>query len=190
MTRTDIIQALIDGFKLKQYLEVGVFNGENFDKIRCEVKHSVDPNFPATFKVTSDHFFSGFLNAYDIIFIDGLHTAEQTYKDIVNAYDILLPGGFIVVHDCNPATEWHTRPAEEYTRGEEWNGTTYQGFIKFKEERTELSCFTVDADYGCGIITDRAMLHNVNCNKYYDYFEAHRGELLQLIDKEAFLLLL
>ena len=195
MTRTDIIQKLVDTYELTRYLEIGVFKGENFDKIHCDIKHSVDPNYPAVFKMTSDHFFEknrtyNPITQYDIIFIDGMHAAEQTYKDIVNAYDILLPGGFIVVHDCNPATEWHTRPVDEYNQGEEWNGTAYQGFIRFKEEFDYLTCFTVDADYGCSIITDREILQNVTCNKYYDYFDQHRGELLQLIDEDSFLELL
>jgi len=186
MTRTDIIQLLIDKYKLSTYLEIGVFNGENFNKIRCALKDSVDPNFEATYRTTSDKFFRyDVVENYEIIFIDGLHTAEQAYKDIWNAWVTCNPM-FIVVHDCNPRTEWHTRPVEEYERGQEWNGTTYQGFIKFKEEHPELSCFTVDADYGCGIITEREMLQNVSCKKYYDYFDANRSALLQLIDVDSF----
>lgn len=185
MTRTEIIQLLIDKYDLKLYLEIGVFDGANFNKIRCEKKESVDPNFPATYNVTSDRFFTDCWNEYDIVFIDGLHTADQAYKDISNSIRYLRPN-FIVVHDCNPATKYHTRPESEYKRGEEWNGTTYQGFIKFKEEHPELTCFTIDADYGCGIITDRPILKNAICDKYWDYFEQNRTSLLQLIDVDMF----
>lgn len=204
MTRTQIIQTLIDKFKLTRYLEIGVFNGENFNKINCEVKHSVDPNYPATFEMTSDEFFKDNQYhkkigdpelRYDIIFIDGLHTAEQTYKDIINSLQILNENGFIVVHDCSPETEWHTRPESEYKRGEEWNGKTYKGFIRYKED-SKLSCFTIDADYGCGIITERDVLKNVTHKDYKDYsekegffnhFNRHRKSYLQLITSKAFL---
>ncbi len=188
MTRTEIIQLLIDKYDLKLYLEIGVFDGANFNKIRCDLKHSVDPNYPATFEMASDEFFfdNPSVVLYDIIFIDGLHTAKQAYKDIKSSYSCMTLRGFIVVHDCNPATKWHTRPESEYNRGEEWNGTTYRGFIKFKEEHPELTCFTVNADYGCGIITDRPILKNAICDKYWDYFEQNRTELLQLIDVDVF----
>lgn len=187
MTRTDIIQRLIDKYDLKSYLEIGVFQGENFNKIRCDLKHSIDPEFPATFQMTSDEFFSSYpsvtAHAYSMVFIDGMHTAEQTYKDIDNAFGWLCPQ-FIVVHDCNPITKWHTRPPEEYKRGEEWNGDTYKGFIDYKEEHPELTCFTIDADYGCGIITDQFQLDEPADD--WDYFDKHRKELLQLISVDEF----
>jgi hypothetical protein len=189
MTRTDIIQVLIDRFELKSYLEIGVFKGENFDKIRCDLKHSVDPNHPATYEMTSDMYFFHFaikLDWWDFIFVDGLHTEEQTYDDIRNAFHHLNNGGFIVVHDCNPSTKWHTRPESEYKTGEEWNGTTYRGFIRFKNEHPELTCFTVDADYGCGIITDRPLLKNEVFDNDWEYFDRNRVELLQLTSVERF----
>jgi len=199
MKRWEIIQTLIDLYDLRTYLEIGVFKGECFDKIEAEVKHSVDPEFPAIFKMTSDEFFEDNRYhkkiddpelTYDIIFIDGLHTAYQVYKDICNSLKILNPGGFIVVHDCNPATKWHARPPEEYKRGEEWNGTTYLGFIQFKEQNPDISCFTVDTDYGCGIITSLPLVKNTTWGAYmspsFEYFERNREQLLGLISVEQF----
>jgi hypothetical protein len=193
MHRWEIIQALIDRFGLKSYLEIGVFQGENFNKIRCELKHSVDPEFPATFQMTSKDFFiikcpQRGMKQYDLVFVDGLHTEDQAYRDIWNAMWLLSPK-IIVVHDCNPRTKWHTRPPEQYKRGEEWNGTTYRGFIRYKQENPKKNCFVVDADYGCGIICDESidLIENQIFSEDWEWFDRNRNELLQLVNTTQFL---
>ncbi len=133
MKRYDLINLIINKYGLESYLEIGVHQKECFNKVECELKHCVDPNFPADYAMTSDEFFKSNDGVYELIFIDGLHTSEQTYTDIENAYNVLDCNGFIIVHDCNPQTEWHTRPVKNYKRGEEWNGGTYRGFIKYKQ---------------------------------------------------------
>lgn len=186
MTRTQLIQSLIDTYDLKNYLEIGVFKGANFNQIRCENKYSVDPNHPATYQITSDEFFNKHAEGrYDLVFIDGMHTVEQAYKDMNNALIFLDVNGFIVVHDCNPGIEWATRPPEEYKQGEIWNGTTYLGFIQFKAEHPGLSCFTVDTDFGCGVVTRRSLLENEPLINW-EFFDKNREELLQLISVDEF----
>ena len=39
---------------------------------------------------------------YDLVFVDGLHIADQVERDIVNSLAALAPGGMVVLHDCNP----------------------------------------------------------------------------------------
>ena len=41
---------------------------------------------------------------FDCIFIDGLHTFEQSLKDFYNAWEVLNKGGAVVFHDTNPVT--------------------------------------------------------------------------------------
>ena len=43
MNRTTIINYLISKCKAKSYLEIGVWNGNNFDNIVCEKRVGVDP---------------------------------------------------------------------------------------------------------------------------------------------------
>ncbi len=60
MTRTDLLNNLANKYQLKRYLEIGVQNpAQNFDKINCEYKVSVDPDpgAHATFCKASDDFF-------------------------------------------------------------------------------------------------------------------------------------
>jgi hypothetical protein len=44
----------------------------------------------------------------------------------------------------------------------------------------------VDADYGCGVITSRDILHNEICGSYFAYFDDNRRSLLQLISVDKF----
>jgi len=201
ITRTNIINKIFEQYGFKSYLEIGVrVPDENFDKIIAIDKESVDPNPMGTcnYITTSDDFFENHVGnkKYDVIFVDGLHTAEQSYLDVKNAINHLNDGGFIIMHDCNPPSEYHTRSYEEYlaTRGQ-WNGTVFKGFIKIKNELNDWSCFVIDEDFGCGIITKRNILKNI---QYYDdafpltwsLFNDKRNELLQLINYNEYLTIL
>ena len=121
-SRIDIINFLSNRFDYKSYLEIGLRHPwECFDHINCELKDSVDPGYEtdnniAKYKYTSDSFFSMLDNSlldkpndykWDIIFIDGLHTADQVERDIINSLNHLSDNGSIVLHDCNPPTEYH-----------------------------------------------------------------------------------
>lgn len=47
-------------------------------------------------------FMQGTNNKYDLIFLDGDHTAASVYKEVHAALTILNPGGFILLHDYYP----------------------------------------------------------------------------------------
>jgi len=70
MTRTDIINALIEKYDLKSYLEIGVREGNNFSAIKCAIKHSVDPNFKPTYKMTSNVFFASKMSSVNAYALD------------------------------------------------------------------------------------------------------------------------
>ena len=99
-SRTEIIQNIINKNKYKNYLEIGCDNDENFSKIKIEKKIGVDPLKGGTLRITSDDFFIKNNEKFDIIFLDGLHTYEQTIKDIDNSIKFLNNNGVILVHDC------------------------------------------------------------------------------------------
>jgi len=198
ITRTDILNFIIHNYKFNTYLEIGVRDpNENFNNIIIKNKDGVDP-FPVTpvkYQVTSDLFFSDYVNnkKYDIIFVDGLHTSEQVYKDIKNSLMCLNNDGFIVIHDCNPTLEYHTRSYDEYLKHRGiWNGDVFKGFIKIKNELPEYSCFVVNEDYGCGVITKKKILNNNTIDLNIDdinweFFNKNRIKLLQLIEFDEFI---
>jgi hypothetical protein len=93
MQRFDIINYFIDKFNFVNYLEIGVYRGENIRKIKAIHKDGVDPGVEGemvpevNYRMTSDDFFELIKDhediKYDIIFIDGLHHSDQVDKDIV-----------------------------------------------------------------------------------------------------------
>ena len=151
--RYDIINSLIAKFNYKTYLEIGIWTLTCFNKVKCDLKHSVDPMVNnAIFKMTSDEFFKQNKNKYDIFFIDGLHTCEQVKRDIENALECLEPGGTIVCHDMIPNTEWEARSTKAFDSEGIWNGDCYKAWIELRKTRHDLSMYVIDADWGCGII--------------------------------------
>jgi len=183
-----------------RYLEIGVRNPEeNFDKIVTSFKKSVDPGIEADvntadYKMTSDDFFASIEKnehePYDVIFIDGLHLAEQADRDIKNSLEFVKPHGYVVLHDCNPPSVWHAR--ENYydrlspARGL-WNGTTWKAFLKWRCLKTIQSC-CIDTEFGIGIISKTRSLgkHCELSNSFFEYdvLNKNRKELLGLISFE------
>jgi hypothetical protein len=206
--RTDIINYLVSEMAIDElnYLEIGVRHpSDNFDKINAKNKFGVDPGVenlanPVDFKMTSNEFFEKMRNKkifpnginFHIIFIDGLHLSFQAYEDIINSLEFLDDNGFIVIHDCNPPSEFHARenanyddtPASIY-----WNGTTWKSFSKIRELK-ELSTFCIDTDWGVGIISKRIGLSkpNIISNNFFEFsiLEKNRVEILNLMSFSEF----
>lgn len=206
--RYDIINYLIKKTSTKDpvYLEIGVRNPtENYDKIICKTKYSVDPGIefkenPVDFKITSDEFFHQLSNGeilskdlkFDVIFIDGMHLADQVERDIQNALEYIKPDGFIVLHDCNPPTEYHAREDHNFRLSpalNNWNGTTWKAFFKARLNPT-ISCCCIDSDWGVGIITKKLFFTPLteNFNPFYEFkvFEKNRLKSLNLMSFEEF----
>lgn len=205
--RYDVINFLLGTFDRETtYLEIGVREpNDNFNKINASIKYSVDPGIeniinPVDFKVTSDVFFSDIKNGkildyeikFDLIFIDGLHHAEQVERDIKNSLLYIKEDGFIVLHDCNPPTEWHAReeyffdltPAKKF-----WNGTTWKAFYKTRLRSDLFSC-CIDSDWGVGVISKNINLGSKpkNVNKYFEFntFNKNRIDDLNLLEFKTF----
>lgn len=209
MDRTQIINYLAKKINAKAYLEIGVRDhSENFDKINIQDKTGVDPcheyfDREPTFKLTSDVFFAKNTETFDIIFIDGLHEAEQVERDILNSLHILNTDGFIVCHDMNPAIYERQLLKDdpkrlEYSLREEakgnpeyglWNGDCWKAFIKIRSEREDLCMTTVDTDFGCGIISrgNQRILDVEPVNLHYQNLQKNRKEWLNLISVDEFL---
>jgi len=129
MKRLDVIQQAIDAIGAGVYLEIGVFTGGVFLRIRANRKIAVDPeiriptltklrflirnpsNLNNTYlETTSNEFFGKHSSliaqsGVDVAFIDGLHQYEQALTDIENCLRYLNPNGIVIIHDCNPPNE-------------------------------------------------------------------------------------
>jgi hypothetical protein len=173
----NIIQSLLDSYPNKNYLKIGVASGKNFAAINARYKVGVDPIPPRELveksvnenciyhSKTSDDFFAAADKngiKYDVIFADGLHEYEQTYRDIVNALDHLAPNGVIVVHDCKPESEIMALPPRMYSIVDRelkkkdnfsWTGDTWKAIVDLRSFHNDLFVFTLDCDWGCAVVT-------------------------------------
>lgn len=189
MTRTTIINRIINRIGAKSYLEIGVREPEgNFNKIICDKKVAVDPVplGPGIIPLTSDAFFAQNTDTYDVIFIDGLHVAEQVERDILNSLEVLTPGGYIICHDMSPTTEIMQRVPIETTGA--WTGDCWKAWINLRSSREDLTMYVVDTDYGVGIITkgSQETLSLGNTPITYSNLEVNRVDWLNLITVEQF----
>ena len=148
----DLINYLIKDRGYKNYLEVGVADGQNFRSVIAERKIGVDPSpaAPATHRMTSDEFFKSNRETFDIIFIDGLHLYEQVLRDVENALACLNPGGIIIMHDCMPSTE--EGQGRKPIPGA-WNGDVWKAAAYIRMNLSNVHFCVLDMDWGCGILT-------------------------------------
>jgi hypothetical protein len=192
--RFDVINHLIEKYNLENYLEIGVFQGENIRLIKASHKDGVDPGAEGyvvpevNYPMTSDEFFELIKDhdeiKYDIIFIDGLHHAAQVAKDLENAMKHIVDNGFIVMHDCNPVSfEAQKVPRETIA----WNGDTWIAYAEFKANHPTAECCVVDTDFGVGVIriTGRELIHTNN-TWTWESFNINRIKLLNLISVDEF----
>ena len=94
MDSADVINHLAQLNSADTYLEIGISAGTTFRQISVVGKIGVDP-YPKIDRnlcsvmgiqiMTSDAFFLENKKKFDLIFLDGLHTSDQTAKDFANS---------------------------------------------------------------------------------------------------------
>lgn len=172
MTRTDLLNALVQTHCYRLYLEIGVRNpADNLERIQARNRIGVDPIL-ATGQATdgsgrryyikgttSDVLFASWHDEpdHDLVFIDGDHREAQAQRDLDHALAILAPGGTIVLHDCLPRSAEAVLP-EKPANGAPWNGTAYRVWLQACRDRT-IRTVCVDADHGLGVIQRRPPLY-------------------------------
>jgi hypothetical protein len=169
------------------YLEIGCYRDSTFSKVYADVKVGVDPRSGGTVRMTSDEFFLGNQQRFDIVFIDGLHRCEQVLRDVENSLHFLNPGGVILLHDCLPQAPEH-QLRDRLTRS--WNGDVWRAILKLREDR-KIDTAVIDADQGMGIVVPRANTSVLDIDRHID-FEGLTDSLMRLIgpgDVDAFLAL-
>lgn len=190
--RHDIINHLIRYHNYTTYLEIGVFDGLNMQKINTKHKDGVDPGAEGivppevNYPMTSDEFFNQLApNAkYDIIFIDGLHQAEQVIKDIENSLKHLNTNGTIVLHDCNPPNELVQQIPRKTIA---WTGNVWKAFVSFRSNNPQINSYTIDTDWGVGVIPFTSDKLNYILNDItWNSFDQNRKKYLGLITVENF----
>lgn len=165
----------------RRYLEIGVERGRTFLNVDLPFKVAVDPAFlfdPADFARPGTHFFSlpsnlFFRNlragepdirellptgeseekpAFDLIFIDGLHTFEQSYKDFINSLEFAHDDTIWVLDDTVPGdkfsairdmTSSYKARGEAGLSGKPWHGDVYKTVFAIHDNLPEFSYCTL-----------------------------------------------
>jgi hypothetical protein len=173
VSRAGVVQALLGLYESPDYLEIGVNQGKTFNALSARTKVGVDPRFlfdhdevastvPGTsfWQTTSDDYFGRIAapdTAFDVIYLDGMHTSKQTIRDLINAISFLKPGGVILIDDVFPcsyvaglAEKQHAkivRKATGESRGG-WMGDVYRLVFFVETFCQQFSYSTVNNNHG------------------------------------------
>ena len=224
LNRIKIIQRLINETRAKNYLEIGVNNGKCFLRIKARRKFAVDPAFKIPtgrklkyflknpwnvnntyFEKTSDDFFrqesQTLANARPhIVFVDGLHTYEQSLRDVLNSLAVIDEGGIVLMHDCNPITPAAAFRADSIDDAKRklddykgvWNGDVWKAIVHMRSLHPDLEVFVLDCDHGVGVVrrgtpTDRLNFRESDIRQLtYEELERTRKRFLNLKSPEYF----
>jgi hypothetical protein len=143
-----------------------VFQGETFHAVHADRKVAVDPQFrfaqpqpaprgTAYHEVASDEYFGRIINERDefnVIYLDGLHTFEQTLRDLLNAIAHLAPGGVIVVDDILPSTFYAATP--DYDAFDQLWRLTGQGDASWMGDVFKLLFFVQSLPFSFATVAD------------------------------------
>lgn len=118
LSRFEVVQSFLDLFERPAFLEIAAFQSDTFDRVAAHIKVLIDESsvYEATnriensrkisvFPFPSAHYFyaiSDEQNKFDVIYIDGLHTFEQSLRDLLNSIARLNPNGVIIIDDIIP----------------------------------------------------------------------------------------
>jgi hypothetical protein len=101
-----------------EYLEVGVAQGLTLERVAVAHRCGVDPEpqfdferLPSGvsfFRGTSDEYFSQLdpHQKFDLIFLDGLHHWQQTYRDLLSTLNHSKTGSLVLIDDVVPDDEF------------------------------------------------------------------------------------
>jgi hypothetical protein len=167
------LNRLLSITKRRRYLEIGVQRGITFSRILAERLDAVDPNFG--FDISSDNrdgvnFFALESDEYfrrvsagvhfDVIFIDGLHTYQQSRRDLLNAISLLAPGGVIVLDDVYPTDIFSSIPTNSTdairfrrellpsTTDGRWHGDVFKTLFFVHDNLFPFDYYTTPPDQG------------------------------------------
>jgi Methyltransferase domain len=120
------VNMLAHALNTDNYLEIGVWHGDSLFTVNMKNKIGVDPHFAfdktkvddanvTLVEEPSDLFFSKLPNntEFDIVFLDGAHIFEQTYRDLCNALLYSKKRTVFLIDDVRPCDVYSTMPSWE-----------------------------------------------------------------------------
>jgi hypothetical protein len=140
----------------------------------------------------------------DIVFVDPWHTYDDSLRVLQLGYDMVAPGGYLVVHNCLPDQYEFTVGLPEHC-ATCWCGDTWRAFVDFTANLpADTEWWIVASDLGVGVIRaatcpPRARRRrrarrkssfaplvppNLDVDEKWAWLDAHREQALRLVSVE------
>ena len=155
-----------------RYLEIGLEAGLTLESVRAQAVVGVDPkhrvnlfDLPPHIEIHtmgSDDFFRkcfddarGPTTDFDVVFVDGLHTFEQSYRDVVNSFGVLSDGGLVIVDDTVPSSSFAAIPDQKESKRArkqhgvletDWMGDVFRTILALHRFHPDIAIATVVDD--------------------------------------------
>ena len=184
MTTIDVVNRFVCTRGYSSCLEI-TLRRPKVGGVRCYKRVCVSPKGGSdTINKSSDEFFKSNVDKFDVVIIDGIHSCSQVLRDIDNAMKALNDGGIVLVRNCLPTSEY---VASVDPHGGAWCGDVYRA-AAWHFSTSPFMCYTVDTDYGCGIIDTACKADGTSMIEYgspedltYAKFEESREFLLHVV---------
>lgn len=160
--RLNALARALDG--VHRYLEIGLAKGTTFENVQVPERWGVDPKprFATSslpdqtyvFSVPSDQFFADLDPAilFDLVFLDGLHSYQQTYRDLLNTLKHSHERTLVLVDDVVPCDAISAMPDQaaslrererQGVPGKAWHGDVFKLILLLSQEHPELRYRTI-----------------------------------------------
>lgn len=198
----DILSSFHRHMNPKSYVEIGIGVGNSLTLVNPDTRAvAIDPS-PSIenpiqarakiFPTTSDDFFQSYdlhkelgTKSIDLVFIDGLHTYEQVFKDFINIEKYSGRKTVVLIHDCLPINRF---VAAKSCTSRFWCGDVWKIIPCLSKYRPDLNIRIIPSPpSGLGLITnldsgskvllkdfDRITAEYQNQELDYDYLDTER----------------
>jgi hypothetical protein len=148
---------------MQRYLEIGLEAGRTLENVLAAQRVGVDPNplfdthvLPdgvEIHSIPSDDYFARLprRTTFDFVFVDGLHTYQQTYRDVINAFRH-CPNGVLLIDDVVPS-DWISAIPDQVESLElrrqhgidniDWHGDVFKVILMLRDHHPELDWVTI-----------------------------------------------
>jgi len=207
--RYERLNALAKIISAATYLEIGVAKGETFSKVDIPFKIGVDPKFQFNINdytnqhtlfhnVKSDIFFSRFASKYskfDLIYLDGLHTFEQTFRDFCSSLRYSHAKTIWLIDDTYPSSwlaSWPNHTASQlvrrlfFSRDRRWMGDVFKVVLAIHDFFPQYSYATFSGHGQTAVWLSRRKdftptwnsLKKIRCLGYFEFLQLRESHLL------------
>lgn len=154
----DLLQTLLNASEEARYLELGCGPLPSvkpclFQEVVAKKKRGVDPlllhSLEGCLKLSPDSFFTEYSDVFDVICIDRQRHFEDLISCMVQAWEYLPLGGYLVCLNCLPHSSYY---ASRALLRNVWTSDCWRVLWWLKLHRPHIVFEVVSADTGCCLI--------------------------------------